>query len=116
VTQVAINFERLSAEAEKRDQAIQQVADNSTADERTICEAALNTVIARGREFTSEDVIEAMGPDYDLLREPRLLGAVIRAYAKGNRIINTGRFITGTRRHCSPVRVWAVNPFGATQS
>lgn len=112
MTQFALNFDQRAVEAAKRDQAIQQVADNSTSDERTICEAALNAVIARGKEFTSEDVIEAMGPDYDLLREPRLLGAIIRAAAKSNRIINTGRFITGTRRHCSPVRVWGVNTHG----
>lgn len=116
MTQAAIDFDRMALEAAKRDQAIRQVADNSTADERTICDAALNAVIARGTEFTSEDVIEAMGQNYDLVREPRLLGAVIRAAAKQNRIINTGRFITGARRHCSPVRVWQVNLFhGVTQ-
>lgn len=93
-----------------RDRAIQRVYDGATLDERALARNALDAVIARGRVFTSEDVIAELGDSYALVREPRLLGAIISQAAKAGRIV-AGPFVNGTReeRHGAPVRTWHVN-------
>lgn len=94
-----------------RDNAIQQVYDGATVNERECVRTALNLVIQRSAEqgtwFTSEHVIAELGDVYQLIREPRLLGAIMREAASKGRIV-PGAFVDGTRpsRHKAPVRQW----------
>jgi hypothetical protein len=94
-----------------RDQAIQRVHDGATIDERESVRAALDTVIQRSAQqgtcFTSEHVIAELGDAYALIREPRLLGAIIQRAYKQGRIV-PGAYVAGQRaeRHKAPVRQW----------
>jgi hypothetical protein len=99
------------AAAFAREAAIQRVHEAATLTERDIVRNALDAVIARRRAFTSEDVINELGEAYATIREPRLLGAIIRIAAKEGRII-AGAYVPGTRaeRHKAPIRTWHVAP------
>lgn len=105
-----------AAAATARDSAIQRVYDGATTDEREMVRAALDAVIARGQAFTSEHVIAELGDAYATIREPRLLGAIVRQAAKAGRI-TPGAFVNGTRqaRHSAPVRQWHVVNVGVSQ-
>lgn len=104
-----------------RDQAIQQVHDGATVDERESVRAALDAVIQRsakqGTWFTSEHVIAELGDVYQLIREPRLLGAIMQSAYRQGRIV-PGAFVDGTRpsRHKAPVRQWRAIAFEVTGS
>lgn len=102
----------LPGEAE-RDLALVRVEQGATDDERELVEAALDLVIARGGEFTSDDVwsaLDAIAPGFTV-REPRLLGAVIRSAAKADRIRRTDRVRESIRpaHHRYPCRIWRVD-------
>lgn len=105
--QLALNFDRPAAHT-ARDQAIQQVAKSANTDHRAACETALTTVIERGAAFTTDDVIRELGAVYADIREPRLLGAVMRDAARHGRIVATGHFVTSARvaNHGRTVREW----------
>jgi len=107
MTQLALNFNPTAARA-ARDQAIQQVAANANTDHRAACERALTTVIERGEAFTTDDVIRELGAVYDDIREPRLLGAVIREASRSKRIVATGQWLASARveNHGRMVREW----------
>jgi hypothetical protein len=98
---------------ERRDQAIRRVKEGATVNERQLVEDALDAVIERhavtGAVFTSEDVIAELGDAYQLIREPRLIGALMMAAARRNRIVG-GDYVRGSRpeRHSAPVRTWTV--------
>jgi hypothetical protein len=98
---------------ERRDQAIRRAHDGATVSERQLVEDALDAVIERhaatGAVFTSEDVIAELGDAYGLIREPRLIGALMMAAARRNRIVG-GDYVRGSRpeRHSAPVRTWTV--------
>lgn len=105
--QLALNFDRPAAR-NARNQAIQQVSENANTNHRAACEQALTTVIERGAAFTTDDVIRELGAVYADIREPRLLGAVIRDAARTKRIVETGNFVTSARvaNHGRTVREW----------
>lgn len=98
---------------EKRDQAIRRVRDGATVNERQLVTDALDRVIEQhavsGTPFTSEDVIAELGDAYRLIREPRLIGALMMAAARARRIVG-GDYTRGSRpeRHGAPVRTWTV--------
>lgn len=102
---------------ERRDQAIRRVHDGATVSERQLVEDALDAVIERhaatGAVFTSEDVIAELGDHYALIREPRLIGALMMAAARRNRIVG-GDYVRGSRpeRHSAPVRTWTASKAG----
>lgn len=102
---------------ERRDQAIRRAHDGATVSERQLVEDALDAVIERhaatGAVFTSEDVIAELGDAYGLIREPRLIGALMMAAARRNRIVG-GDYVRGSRpeRHSAPVRTWTVSGAG----
>jgi len=102
---------------ERRDQAIRRVKEGAAALERQLVEDALDAVIERhaatGAVFTSEDVIAELGDAYGLIREPRLIGALMMAAARRNRIVG-GDYVRGSRpeRHSAPVRTWTVSGAG----
>lgn len=107
MTQLSLNFNPTAAR-NARDQAIQQVATNANTDHRAACERALTTVIERGAAFTTDDVIAALGAAYDDIKEPRLLGAVMRDAARAGRIVATGQWVASARvaNHGRTVREW----------
>ena len=88
-----------------------QVAGNAQADERESVERALGAVVSRGGRFTTDAVIAEMGDLYHGLREPRLLGAILKAWRSAGRIVPTGEYQRSTRRacHARPVMVWRVS-------
>lgn len=88
--------------------ALVRVEEGATTDSKTAVEEAMWRVIGRGNPFVSEDIIAEMGDVYATVREPRLLGAVIRIAANGGWIVPTGVWRNGTRkeRHAAPVREW----------
>jgi hypothetical protein len=59
-------------------------------------------------DFTTDDMLAEMGEAYYQIREPRLLGAVVRAAAQAKRIVGTGQWRVTTRpgNHARPLRVW----------
>lgn len=88
--------------------ALVRVEAGASFNDRTAIENALAAVVKRGKPFTSEAVIAELGDVYPTIREPRLVGAVVRIAAKDGKIEPTGRYITGLRakRHGAPVREW----------
>jgi hypothetical protein len=97
------------AAAFAREEAIQRVHDGATLNERDIVRNALDRVIERGQTFTSEHVIAELGEAYSIIREPRLLGAIILQAARKGRII-AGAYVAGQRaeRHKAPIRQWHI--------
>lgn len=94
---------------EAKEKAIKQVMNGASLDDRKIVSEALDRVIARRKNFTSETVIAEMGFSYEIIREPRLLGGMILT-AKRNGRIRATRPVKGIRakRHGAWVTEWEV--------
>ncbi|MEV5537434.1 hypothetical protein AB0L13_11290 [Saccharopolyspora shandongensis] len=75
-------------------------------DYRDRAEAALAELIRAGREFTADDLREAIGEDFDQA-DPNLLPSVIGTAASQRTIVSTGEYRSRRRsRHASRNRVW----------
>lgn len=92
-----------------KEEAIKRVMNGASIDDRKIVSDALYTVIERNKIFTSEEVIAEMGSNYEILREPRLLGGMILAAKRAGRIraIDTVKGVRA-KRHGAYVTVWEV--------
>lgn len=88
--------------------ALTRVEAGASFNDRKAIEDALARVLERGEPFTSEAIIAELGDVYPTIREPRLLGAVIRIAVRAGEIKPTGRWVNGLRakRHSAPVREW----------
>lgn len=100
----------VTAATRARDQALAAVLGAAEQDHRAAIEDALWAMVEQGAEFTTDNLILAMGESYRLLPEPRLLGAVLRGWRHKGLIEPTGRYVQSTRRECHarPVMVWRV--------
>lgn len=63
--------------------------------------------IGWNKTFTTADVIVWMGDAYGEMRQPKVLGPVMRALAREGKVGEVG-YKVGTRRHGSPAKVWRV--------
>jgi hypothetical protein len=92
-----------------REKAIKQVISGASINDYKIVSDALDRVISRGKNFTSEEVIAEMGNDYEILREPRLVGGLILGAKRKNRIRALSP-VKGVRvkRHGAWVMLWEV--------
>ena len=94
----------------ERDAALARVAEGATETETDLARRALWNVIRRGDEFTADDVwaeIGRLAPGFEI-REPRLLGAIVRRAATAGEIVRTDRVRESIRpeHHRYPCRVW----------
>ena len=97
-----------TTEAEQAaDEAIAQVERGATDEELRAVTRAVWDCIDTGQPFTAETVIERLGDYYAKIREPRLLGPVIRQQHRQGWIEPVG-YVTGKRKasHGRPVRQW----------
>lgn len=94
---------------EAKEDAIKKVKRGATTDEYLMVSNAVGRVVYLGLDFTSEDVIAALGDDYAKIREPRLIGAIIRN-ARNEGWIRPKGPVKGTRkeRHGAWVMKWEV--------
>ena len=103
-----MNLLDLIAATEAKEQALQQVADNTNPTWATdITQIILNLPTPT---FTTDDIWQA-ATDNNLMipHEPRALGAILHRLAKQNLITPTDRYIPSLRPVCHrrPIRVWA---------
>lgn len=94
---------------EAKEKAIKQVMNGASLDDRKIVSEAIDRVIARRSNFTSETVIAEIGDAYETLREPRLLGGMILAANRKGRI-EAINIVKGVRakRHGANITLWKV--------
>lgn len=77
-------------------------------------EYALEVLIRRGNNFTTDELHKEL-QNYEVsTHEPRALGAIIRQASKNGLIRSTGQFKKSTRPECHrrPVSIWAVTTKG----
>jgi hypothetical protein len=103
-----MNLLDIIAATEAKNQALQQVADNTNPTWATdITRIILNLPTTT---FTTDDIWQA-ATDNNLMipHEPRALGAILHRLAKQNLITPTDRYIPSLRPVCHrrPIRVWA---------
>ena len=93
----------------ERDEAIQQIAINTS---DTFKECARSAVINVGRmreRFTSDDVWNWLETHKSIqAHDNRALGAVMSKLHKEHLIMPTGQYVPSKRRHMSPIRVWSL--------
>jgi hypothetical protein len=65
-------------------------------------------VASRGGDFTSDDVWAELSKGRSVPREPRALGAVMRALRRDGLIVPTDRYRSSSRAtcHARPLRIW----------
>lgn len=96
--------------AAERDEALERVERNAEDKVLYYVTQALDLVIMRGKSFTTDDVWKVLHeerPDL-IVREPRVMGAVIRAAAKTGSIVRSNETRDSDRpeSHRRPCRVW----------
>lgn len=92
-----------------KEKAIKKVERGATAEEYLIVSNAVGKVVFDGKDFTSETIIAALGDNYAKIREPRLIGAIIRN-ARNEGWIRPKGMVKGIRkeRHGAWVMEWEV--------
>jgi len=104
--------ERYAEAAAARDEAMERVERNATEEAKAALAECLSICIRLGREFTSDDVWEWMDRKFAHveMREPRLLGPIMRAASRAGRIEKTGRTRDSIRKetHMNPKAIWRV--------
>lgn len=98
----------IAAEEAKR-VAIAQVERNMDPDWAALAEVAIMAVIARSREFTTDDVWQELGNATEP-HERRAMGAAMLRVAKQGLIAATDRTRPSARSvcHANPKRIWKV--------
>lgn len=88
-----------------KEKAIQRVYRSTSPEWIAKMEGAVRSLIARQKEFTTDDVWVRLGAQP---REPRALGAIILAFYKSGAIRRTGSWKQSKRPecHCRPLAVW----------
>ena len=70
-------------------------------------ESAVNLLIKKGEDFDSDEIWRLLSHFDVKTKEPRALGAIMRKYAKDNKIINVGyRKSTRPECHRRPIAIW----------
>lgn len=94
---------------EAKEESIQRVQRGATTDEYLMVSNAVGKVVLDGKDFTSETVISVLGDNYAKIREPRLIGAIIRN-ARNEGWIRPKGMVKGVRkeRHGAWVMEWEV--------
>lgn len=92
-----------------KEEAIKRVVKGATQDEYLMVSNAVGRVILDGKDFTSETVIAALGDNYAKIRQPRLIGPIIRNARNEGWIRRKGQ-VKGTRkeRHGAYITLWEV--------
>lgn len=92
-----------------RDAALEQVEANADAEWIAAAKAVVWALIKLGEPFTSDHIWRGLDErGVGKPREPRALGAVLRAAAKAGYIQSTGEWFKSERpeNHSRPVAVW----------
>lgn len=92
-----------------KEKAIKRVARGASQEEYLMASNAVAKVIFDEKDFTSETVIAFLGDNYAKIREPRLIGAIIRN-AKNEGWIRRKGQVKGVRkeRHGAYITLWEV--------
>lgn len=97
----------LDAEASDaaRDAGMARVLNAADPAWKDLAYAAVDRILARGGEFTADDVWVELG---QFPKERRALGPILRAHADAGRIVNTGRRKNSERpeHHSYPMTIW----------
>jgi hypothetical protein len=106
---VETNQKTLFDAIRERDEAIAQIATNTS---DTFKDCARSAVINVGRmrqHFTSDDIWNWLETHKSIeAHDNRALGAVMSKLHKEHLIMPTGQYIPSKRRHMSPIRVWTM--------
>jgi len=106
---VQINQPTIFDAIRERNQAIAQIAANTS---DTFSECARSAIINVGRmreHFTSDDVWAWLDTHKSIkAHDNRALGAVMSKLQKEYLIMPTGGYVPSKRRHMSPIRVWTL--------
>lgn len=102
------------ASIDARDAAIERVEEHADARWKGAAWNALHRVLARKKEFIAADVFAEIPEHLRDVREPRAMGAIIKAAQQAKLIEPTDRHraTDSVRSHRRPQRVWAVPGHG----